>query len=372
MRSRGWGGGGSPEWWPEGEVWPPGRDGQGPGMPRAARRFVRYLIGFVLLVLVLPIAIGLVLAATIGGWTSVAVAVVSWIGLVVVVAVAGRLVWRGVGPIRALVAGTERLAEGEYDTRVSIAVAAPFRPLAQSFNTMAERLETADDLRRQLLADVSHELRTPLTVLRGELEAMIDGVHELDEEHVRILLVDVEVIERLLDDLRTLSSAEAGVLTLHRELTDMNELARDTVERFQGETAQRDVVLTFDQRSGQSVVEADVDPVRIGEVLSNLITNALRATAEGGRVTIGSRIDRTGGSASFVYEVADSGTGINPSEIDRVFDRFHKGAGSTGSGLGLTISRDLVHAHGGSIDMTSEQGQGTIVEVALPLPDPSS
>lgn len=203
-------------------------------------------------------------------------AVVSWIGLVVVVAVAGRLVWRGVGPIRALVAGTERLAEGEYDTRVSIAVAAPFRPLAQSFNTMAERLETADDLRRQLLADVSHELRTPLTVLRGELEAMIDGVHELDEEHVRILLVDVEVIERLLDDLRTLSSAEAGVLTLHRELTDMNELARDTVERFQGETAQRDVVLTFDQRSGQSVVEADVDPVRIGEVLSNLITNALR------------------------------------------------------------------------------------------------
>lgn len=89
-------------------------------------------------------------------------------------------------------------------------------------------------------------------------------------------------------------------------------------------------------------------------------------------MTIGSRIDRTGGSASFVYEVADSGTGINPSEIDRVFDRFHKGAGSTGSGLGLTISRDLVHAHGGSIDMTSEQGQGTIVEVALPLPDPSS
>ena len=191
-----------------------------PGCHRAARRFVRYLIGFLVLVFVLPVVIGLVLAATIGGWTSVAVAAVSWIGILVVTAVVARLVWRGGVPSGRWWLARNAWPKVTTTPACSTAVAAPFRPLTRSFNTMAERLETADGLRRRLLADVSHELRTPLTVLRGELEAIVDGVHDLDEVQVKVLLADVAAMERLLDDLGTLSSAETGVLTLHREPTE--------------------------------------------------------------------------------------------------------------------------------------------------------
>ena len=241
-----------------------------------------------------------------------------------------------------------------------------FRPATESFNRMAERLETSDDLRRRLLADVGHELRTPLTIIRGELEAMADGVRDLNEGEVRRLLGDVAAMERLLEDLKTLSTTEAGVLELHVEPTDLRALVGEIVGRFEGEAADRGVTLSVLPFDAPEPELADVDPFRIGEVVSNLVVNALRATEPDGRIDL-----RVGGGLLddrpvAVIEVTDNGAGIPVDQLEAVFDRFHKGADSGGSGLGLTISRDLVEAHNGAITIASAVGTGTTITVSLP------
>jgi histidine kinase len=239
--------------------------------------------------------------------------------------------------------------------------------MIRSFNDMARRLETSDDLRQRLLADVGHELRTPLTIVRGELEAMADGVRELNEVEVRRLLEDVAGMERLLDDLRTLSTTEAGMLTLHREPTDVTALVRSVVERFRSEADAAGVVLL--QSSGvdnAAPAEVNVDPHRIGEVILNLLTNALRAVGPGGRIEVRSTTEQSDGGWWSVIEVDDDGVGLAPDQLEAVFERFHRGADSNGSGLGLTISRGLVEAHGGTLSAAGTPGSGTTMTVRLP------
>lgn len=372
----GWSAGRGPEGWRTHSVKP----GMWPGF-RWARRFVA---GVFLLLFVLPMAMAALLTAWFAGWTGAAVAAI--IGATVLSAgvLLGRFLFRGYRATSELVAATARLADGDYATRVSPQAPPAFGPVIASFNEMARRLESADDLRRSLLADVGHELRTPLTVIRGELEAMADGVRAVDEAGIRRLLVDVAGMERLLDDLRTLSTTEAGVLNLYREPVDVVELVDSVVERFRPEAEARDIELRV--VAGDHVVapsdggelrwpepmEAEIDAHRIAEVVSNLVTNALRAVAVHGLIQIrvtarpeGETASRPGGGM-VVVEVEDDGVGIPPDELDVVFDRFQKGAHSTGSGLGLTISRDLVEAHGGSIDVTSTEGVGTVMTVRLP------
>ena len=188
---------------------------------------------------------------------------------------------------------------------------------------------------------MTHELRTPLTVISGGLEAMLDGVHPMDEDHSRPILAEAAVMDRLLDDLRTISLAEAGALPLHREPVDLVELAADVLavaahgrRRPPGHAGARPATTTL---------EADVDPVRVREILVNLVANAIRHTQAGGRVTVEVRAS----GADAVLAVVDTGEGIAPEELDRVFDRFHRRSDSGGSGLGLTIVRDLAAAHGG-------------------------
>ncbi len=226
---------------------------------------------------------------------------------------------------------------------------------------MAERLDRSREDRRALLADVTHELRTPLTVISGGLEAMLDGIHPMDEDHVAPILAEAVVMDRLLDDLRTISLAEAGALPLHREPVDLVEIADDVLAAQRAIAQARKVDLG---RDGAATLDADVDPVRVREILVNLVTNAVRHTPAGGRVRVDVRAD----GADAVLTVADTGDGIPSDELDRVFDRFHRRSDSGGSGLGLTIVRDLATAHGGSVEAASDgiPGHGSTFTVRLP------
>jgi two-component system OmpR family sensor kinase/two-component system sensor histidine kinase BaeS len=254
----------------------------------------------------------------------------------------------------------ERVADGDYATRVDERGPPPVRALARSFNTMTGRLQHADRQRRDLMADLAHELRTPLSVLQGRIEGVLDGVYPLETGQLEQLLDQTKILSRLIDDLRTLALSDAGVLALQKEPVDMTELLRDVIESFAAEATRRSVSLELDSPAGPATLL--VDAVRIQEVLANLVSNALAHTPSGGSVRLA--ITSTADTASI--SVADTGTGMSGDDIARMFDRFHKGRESRGSGLGLAIARNLIRAHGGDIIATSELGRGTIVTCTLP------
>jgi signal transduction histidine kinase len=208
-------------------------------------------------------------------------------------------------------------------------------------------------LRRQLLADVAHELRTPLAILQGRIEGQLDGVYPRSEEELQRLLDETRHLGRLVDDIGTLAHAEAGALELRKERVDLAELLADTAASFD-----RPIALV----APPDLPPIELDPLRIREVVLNLLTNAARHTPAQGTITI-----RVAAEArTVVLRVEDTGSGISPEELPNVFQRFHKGAGSKGSGLGLAIARDLVRAHGGNIQAESSVGRGTTVIVTLP------
>ena len=224
---------------------------------------------------------------------------------------------------------------------------------------MADRLESTELERRRLLADVGHEIRTPLTIIRGELEAIADGVRQPDEATLRRLLDDIDVMERLLDDLSTLSTAEAGTLTIHREPIEVVGLIQSVILGLRSDADAKGVELSH--RASSEEIDATLDPVRLREIVANIVANALRATPSGGRVDVA--IDNA--DRDVTIAVTDTGRGIPSDELDAVFQRFHKGVESTGSGLGLTISRNLARAQGGDITLTSRAGEGTVATIVL-------
>lgn len=261
-----------------------------------------------------------------------------------------------------MVDATRRVEGGDYSVRVGQPTGSTLRPLrhlASGFDTMVARLEADEAQRRSLLADVSHELRTPLAVISGNLEAIVDGVYPADEAHLTPILEEARVLGRLIDDLRTMALSEAGTLPLHREPTDPDVIVGDVVAAFRAVAASSGVSLTTEVQGDLPII--DVDPVRIREVLSNLVANALRATPTGGTVAIGASASPT----SVVITVRDTGTGIDPALLPHVFERFVKGERSGGSGLGLAIARGLVEAHGGTIAVASGRA-GSTFRVELP------
>ena len=210
--------------------------------------------------------------------------------------------------------------------------------------------------RKNFLADVSHELRTPLAVIRGQAESITDGVYPADAEHLQPILDATATLERLVEDLRTLSLSEAGELELRWEPVDLAELAADVVGTFKAQADTAGVSLT----SAGTTPTIEGDSVRLRGVLANLVSNSLKHTRTGGHISIGIAPANDGGSIS----VKDDGEGI-PAELQpRVFDRFVKGAASSGTGLGLAIAKDIVEAHGGTISLTSPPG--TTIEIRLP------
>ena len=261
-----------------------------------------------------------------------------------------------------MLAATRRVEDGDYGVRIGRTRSdlPPIQELASGLDTMAARLEANEEQRRTLLADVSHELRTPLAVITGNLEAVLDGVYPPDPAHLTPILDETRVMARLIDDLRTISLSEAGMLALHPEPTDPDVLIGEVLQAFAPTASAAGITLTTESSGDLPILE--IDPVRIREVLSNLVANALRHTPAGGTVTVGG--SATAGSVVLV--VRDTGPGIDPALLPHVFDRFVKGAGSRGSGLGLPIARGLVEAHGGSITVDSTAGDGSTFRVELP------
>jgi two-component system OmpR family sensor kinase/two-component system sensor histidine kinase BaeS len=228
---------------------------------------------------------------------------------------------------------------------------------------MADRLERNEQKRRDLLADVAHELRTPLSVIRGRVEGMRDGLYEADAEHLELIEQETDVLARLLGDLQLLSNAEAGALPLHRERLEPTELVEAAVAAYRAQADEAGIAL--ETRSEDGAPRLDVDRVRIGEVLSNLIANAIRHTPAGGTVIVGVS---HGPDEAVTFEVADTGQGIPADELPTVFDRFAKSPESRGAGLGLAIAKSLVQAHGGTISAESIPGRGTTIRFVLPAP----
>jgi signal transduction histidine kinase len=284
------------------------------------------------------------------------------IGLVVVVLVVLLVVRAGrrfASPVVDVMEAADRVAAGEYDARVEVRGPREVQRLGAAFNAMTERLGSNEDRRRQLLADVAHELRTPLAVIQANLEALVDGLYPTDETHLRSVLDETKVMARLLNDLQTFSTAEAGALTLHREPTEPREMIESAVRSFAAQAGEAGIRL--DTRVTASLPEIDVDRLRIGEVLGNLLSNALRHTPAGGSVTLAAFAEGEGVGLS----VADTGTGIPPERLPHVFDRFSRVADSPGTGLGLAIAKSLIEAHGGEIRAESST-VGTTISFTLP------
>ena len=277
-----------------------------------------------------------------------------------------RSLRRMAAPVGDVIEAVGRVADGDLSTRVRERGARDARALARAFNAMASRLEAGEEQRRRLLADVSHELRTPLSVVQGNLEALVDGVHPADEAHLAAILDETKVLSRLVEDLRTLSLAESGALALHRESIDVGALVRETVESFASQAEPAGVSLEAQVSSG--LRQVDADPVRAREILSNLIANALRYTPRGGHVSVAAHA----ADAGVAIDVRDTGAGIAPDRIGRIFDRFYKSPESRGAGLGLAIAKQLVEAHGGQISATSVVGEGTVVHFTVPIESPSA
>jgi signal transduction histidine kinase len=315
-----------------------------------------------LAVALLVAALATILASIIAGnapapGITIAVSIAVLAGL----AFSGRWLWRNARTIGALMDAADRVAGGDLATRAPATEARQLGRLTSAFNEMAERLETNERRRREMLADITHELRTPLQVIRGSVEGMLDGLYPIDAERLRPLLDETVVMARLLDDLRTLSMAEAGVLELHRETIDPRSLADDVVHTFRPMADVAGVVLDASHQPGvPATIEAD--PVRVAEVLSNLLTNALKHTPTGGHVSVAVTGEPHGGVA---FAVEDTGPGIGSDVLPFVFDRFTTSAGTDGTGLGLAIAKRLVEAHGGTIAASSD-ANGTTIRCTFP------
>jgi two-component system OmpR family sensor kinase/two-component system sensor histidine kinase BaeS len=294
---------------------------------------------------------GLVVPAAILGLLLLLVAFVS----------VGRGMRQMAGRVGDLMEAADRVAAGDYKVRLDEHGPRDMRRLIRSFNAMAKRLESSEENRRNLLADLAHEIRTPLSVIQGTIEGMLDGIYTTDRTHLDPVLEETRVMAHLLDDLRTLSTAEAGALRLHRETVEPKELVEDSVAAFRSRAESEGVTITTRVADGLSGI--DVDPVRIGEVLANLLVNALTHTPAGGSISLTAEPARDGRVA---FEVEDTGTGIESDVLPHVFDRFVKEPGSRGAGLGLAIAKSLVEAHGGEIVARSELGTGATVRFTLP------
>ncbi len=279
------------------------------------------------------------------------------------------LFWQITSPLRALMQASEAIAGGKLSQRVQVRSDDEIGRLARSFNQMAASLGEADLQRRNLLADIAHELRTPLTVIQGNLEALLDGVYDLTPENVAAVHRQTIVLTRLVADLRDLALAEAGQLKLELEPMDLVRVIAQVGESLEGPAREKGITLKFDLPEAPLPLTADEQ--RITQVLFNLLSNALRYTPTGGTITT----TATQQDGRVLVTVRDTGTGISPNELPHVFDRFYRANGSRassadGSGLGLTISKQIIEAHGGQIWAQSWLGAGSTFAFSLPLSAP--
>ncbi len=334
-----------------------------------------------------------------------AVAQATWIAgaLAVLAAVSlGLLLSRGItSPLRHLTVAAGRVASGDFSQRVEVRSKDELASLADAFNIMAASLAKTEEQRRRLFSDIAHELKTPIAVIQGNLEAIADGVADPTPERIGSLQEETALLTRLVTDLRDLSLAESGQLKLHPEPTDLGELVKGAVAGVQARAEGRGVRVEASIAGGLPPVL--VDPDRVGQILRNLIANALRYTPSGGRIelsAISRQLSAVGYRSSglstqrpeprtqnselrmgtpFLVEVTvtDTGSGIPPEDLPHIFDRFYRvdksrARASGGTGLGLAVVKQLVESHGGRVWAESELGRGTAFHFTLPTVSPAS
>jgi signal transduction histidine kinase len=256
-----------------------------------------------------------------------------------------------------LIDAAQRIESGDYSAQVPEWGSRDIRSVARAFNSMSARLKTIDEQRRSFMADVTHELRTPLSVIRGQAEAIADGVYPADATHLAPILDATQTLDRLVDDLRTLVLTDAGNLVLNQEPTDLGQLVQDTMESFRSQAESAGVSLTAEVADDLPSIE--VDPARIRQVISNLLSNAIRHTPSGGSV----KVAVSSASDQVTLTITDTGEGIPPDLLPHVFERFVKGPNSKGSGLGLAIAHDIMVGHGGALRIRGEPDGGTTAVV---------
>ena len=333
------------------------------------RRFLWRIAGFMaaaFLLIAVMLTIGVVLAGTAVGVIEAPhpvrfLAIAALVVFVVVIFRGSRRFQRMAVNLGEFVDAAGRIEAGEYGVEVAERGPRELRSLARAFNAMSARLATADRNRRTFVADMTHELRTPLAIIRGQAEGIGDGVYPGDQAHVSPILDATESLETLVDALATMTLADVGSLRLKREAVDVPVLVTTSLAAFQSAADAAGVRLV--PELAPDLPSVDADPARIRGVLGNLLSNAIRYTPPGGTVTVGAA--RSGDMVTFA--VRDTGQGI-PSELrPRIFERFVKSPGSPGSGLGLAIAKDVVSAHGGTIEAISDPGKGTEIRFTLPV-----
>jgi signal transduction histidine kinase len=267
-------------------------------------------------------------------------------------------------PLRELTGATRALARGDWQQRVNIKTTDEIGELAQSFNQMSADLARAQQARKQMTADIAHDLRNPLTVLGGYLESLVDGTLKPTLERFTVMQAEVAHLQRLVDDLRMLSLADAGELRLQKEPTRAVDLLERVAESYRNQAEAQGIRLEV--QADAHLTEIVLDSARIEQVLGNLVSNALRYTPEGGEIWLNGRQ----ADGSMILEVIDNGNGISPEIVPHIFERSFRGDSSRSgdeSGLGLAIAKSIIELHGGNIGVESEAGQGCRFWILLPV-----
>ncbi len=269
-------------------------------------------------------------------------------------------------PLREITVATKAMAGGNLRQQVPVRSQDELGLLAESFNQMSRDLDQANQLRRQMTADIAHDLRTPLSVITGYIEALRDGDLQPTPERFETMYDEAQQLKRLVDDLRTLSLADAGELPLNRQAVSIAAILSRGAAAHRHQAEQQQIVL--DQAVSDTLPDISADPERLVQVLGNLVSNALRFTPEGGKISLSAQSR----GSDILIEVKDTGQGIPADELPHIFNRFYrvdKSRRQTGgeSGLGLAIAKAIVHAHGGTISAKSEVGRGTTFQILLPV-----
>lgn len=293
-----------------------------------------------------------------------------WVGAAAALTVAlilGGLLFRSItAPLRELTAASEAIARGNLSARADIGGRDEVAQLADAFNSMASSLHRMEEARRNQTADIAHELRTPLTVLQGTLEAMLDGIYPTNCENLAAALGQTHTLGRLIEDLRLLALADAGRLHLKRNCLDLSTLLEEIVEAYQPQAQERGIAL--EARIPADFPNVCVDRDRLTQVVGNLLSNSLHYVPRGGRVRVA--IETLNGQVQ--VSVIDNGLGVSPRDLPHVFDRFWRADAARrrttgGSGLGLSIVRHIVEAHGGRVWAEETPDGGLTVAFALPI-----
>ncbi|MFB6215195.1 MAG: sensor histidine kinase [Candidatus Bipolaricaulia bacterium] len=270
-------------------------------------------------------------------------------------------------PIRELTEATKKMQQGELDQRVDTSSGGEIGKLGESFNELARRLKEQKTLREEMVSDVAHELRNPLSNIQGYLEGLREGMIDPTKQVFETLHQQSLVLNRLVNDLRDVNRAKAGKLNLDKKLLVLEDIISREIKALEAKAEEKEVELS-QALSGPNLLEAD--PERISQVVRNLIDNAITHTPKGGEIEIKTRTS----SGEVVTTVSDDGAGIPEKDLPHIFDRFYRvdksrSRGTGGTGLGLTIAKEIIESHGGRITAKSSEGEGSTFKFTLPLPE---